>query len=251
MSTSATTSQDRDRWFRRTIVTTRRVLLLAAAIVLTSCGSRVSQDVAPYPQAVNAGNLSQHQPQGDAGSLVEPLVEQQVATEPHESGQIAAPRPGTAVARPPAQPELTETNPAAASTLSSADAEPPCDWHMNLERAADGKQADWIIADTGAWGRAEVPGERIWIAPRTPCEKVYSVAAHEWTHHMQGVVYGDWGTVLRELAPYGGAEVVADCGALLQGATWVHYGCAHDRARNAAAAILAGQQPAAPPAHRE
>lgn len=120
-----------------------------------------------------------------------------------------------------------------------------CDWQANLDSAKSNRPAEWIVLDTGAWGRAEVPGERIWIAPRTPCDKVYSVAVHEWTHHMQGVVYRDWGEVLRELAPYGGPEVVADCGALLLGATWIRYGCTAEQSFAAAAAILRGERPEA------
>ncbi len=60
---------------------------------------------------------------------------------------------------------------------------------------------------------------------------------------MQGVVYRDWQAVLRGLAPYGGPEAVADCGALLLGATWVHYGCPGEAAVQAAAAILRGERP--------
>lgn len=53
---------------------------------------------------------------------------------------------------------------------------PHCDWSANLKRATAGRPAKWTVEDTGAWGRAQVPGLRIWIAPRTPCDKVYSVA---------------------------------------------------------------------------
>ncbi|MPY80291.1 MAG: hypothetical protein GEV04_17890 [Actinophytocola sp.] len=113
----------------------------------------------------------------------------------------------------------------------------------NFEHGRADRPADWIILDTGAWGRAEVPGDRIWIAPRTPCDKVYSVAVHEWTHHMQGRVYRDWAEVERELAPYGGPEMVADCGALLLGATWIKYGCPGQVTTDAAAAILRGERP--------
>lgn len=119
-----------------------------------------------------------------------------------------------------------------------------CDWQENFARATAGRAARWAVVDTGAWGRAEVPGDQIWIAPRTPCDKVYSVAVHEWTHHMQGVVYGDWSTVLRELAPYGGPEIVADCGALALGATWIQYGCPPGPAVAAATSILRGDRPA-------
>lgn len=157
------------------------------------------------------------------------------------AGTVAAPEWG------PVAVEAVPVADPAPSGEPGAGATPPksrgCDWKSHLDRATAGRSARWIVRDTGAWGRAEVPGERIWIAPRTPCDKVYSVAVHEWTHHMQGVVYGDWGVVLRELAPYGGPEVVADCGAVLLGATWIKYGCTHQLSRHAAALILDGQRP--------
>lgn len=142
-------------------------------------------------------------------------------------------RPATPTTAAPAPSTLPPPKPAKAR----------CDWMENFEHGTAGRPADWIIADTGAWGRAEVPGDRIWIAPRTPCDKVYSVAVHEWTHHMQGHVYRDWDEVERELAPYGGPEMVADCGALLLGATWIKYGCPGRFSTDAAAAILRGERP--------
>ncbi|WP_034268573.1 hypothetical protein [Haloechinothrix halophila] len=160
-------------------------------------------------------------------------------------------RPAAPPKKPKTPPRRTDRRPATPTTDAPAPSTLPpprpakarCDWMENFEHGRAGRPADWIIADTGAWGRAEVPGDRIWIAPRTPCDKVYSVAVHEWTHHMQGHVYRDWDEVERELAPYGGPEMVADCGALLLGATWIKYGCPGQVSTDAAAAILRGERP--------
>lgn len=185
----------------------RLALCVLLGIGATACGSRVAFQTAA-PAVASDGGVVIH----------------------------ADPAPGQAPGPVPAAAPPLET-PAAAPK------ETICDWHAKLEGATAGRPADWTVLDTGAWGRAEVPGTRIWIAPRTPCEKVHSVALHEWTHHMQGVVYGDWGVVKRELARYGGAEAVADCGALLLGATWVHYGCPTQKSSRAAFAILRGERP--------
>lgn len=202
-----------------------------ATLVVGACGSRVV-DERTSPVGIAWAAESTPSPQQDSDS----------AATPYESvsSEAVAARRTLAVTEPPT------ATPHTVPGQSPPDTPPPreqkrCDWHANLNRAAAGRTADWIVQDTGAWGRAEVPGRRIWIAPRTPCGKVYSVAVHEWTHHMQGVVYRDWGAVVRELAPYGGPEIVADCGALILGATWIRYGCPGGSSNAAAAAILRGE----------
>lgn len=205
----------------------------------SACGSRVVyQSAAPavvsdHAVSVHAAPLPGQPPQSQEATPPDPPLA------PEATGPPPPPEPRDAQAH-----VLEETtSPPVTAPRRRAESAEDCDWHANLERATAGRLVDWIILDTGAWGRAEVPGTRIWIAPRTPCEKVYSVAVHEWTHHMQGVVYGDWGVVQRELATYGGAEAVADCGALLLGATWIKYGCKSQRASDAAFAILRGERP--------
>lgn len=221
------------------------VLLLCAVVAVLAlvgaCGSSVALERTSSADVVAVGDTA---PQWPPTSLVPTPVPQ------------LEPEPDVYSADPPTQPTNVATEPMTATprplelppepaTETPRRNSPTCDWQENLEWATVGRLADWIIMDTGAWGRAEVPGERIWIAPRTPCDKVYSVAVHEWTHHMQGVVYGDWGVVLRELAPYGGPEIVADCGALILGATWIKYGCPGGQSSEAAAAILRGERPTA------
>lgn len=229
--------------FGRTLLT-----LLVGAVVVTgvgACGSAVAfEQEATVVVARSGGSSGQSI---DSAPAQQDFYEDELPEEPHAYGEEEPSTvvPGPADADDPHAPDEDSPEKPAAPPVRPEASE--CDWQVNLERAKVDHPAEWIVLDTGAWGRAEVPGERIWIAPRTPCDKVYSVAVHEWTHHMQGVVYRDWGEVLRELAPYGGPEVVADCGALLLGATWIRYGCAAERSFAAAAAILRGERPRAEP----
>lgn len=220
--------------------------LLAGAVVVTgvgACGSAVAFEQEATVVVARSG--------GSSGQSVDSAPEQDWYEEelPEEPPAYGQEEPSTVIPGPAdaGEPAAAHKAPPDAPAPPARQKASDCDWQVNLERARVDHPAEWIVLDTGAWGRAEVPGERIWIAPRTPCDKVYSVAVHEWTHHMQGVVYRDWGEVLRELAPYGGPEVVADCGALLLGATWIRYGCTAERSFAAAAAILRGERPQAEP----
>lgn len=211
------------------------LLGVVAVLAASGCGSAVAfEDVSP----VTVVEAAQHD-ESTAVPEPEPHWEHEESW-PAEAPSDPADGTLTTTTAPPPHTEVPSSPPA--TPTSSKSRSERCDWHANLELAKTGRDIDWIVLDTGAWGRAEVPGDRVWIAPRTPCDKVYSVAVHEWTHHMQGVVYGDWNVVLRELAPYGGPEVVADCGALQLGATWIKYGCSAQESRDAAAAILRGER---------
>lgn len=199
------------------------------ALLQAGCGSRIVQESPAALSVVRAdGSLLTHRPY--------PGVREQALESAFEAPEEVPP---AAIAPDP--PAAALATPAPVLSGESPRPDPACDWQENLDRATAGRDAEWLVLDTGAWGRAEVPGRRIWVSPKTPCDKVYSVAAHEWTHHMQGIVYGDWGVVLRELAPFGGPEVVADCGALLLGATWINYGCPDGLSSDAAAAVLRGE----------
>ncbi|GAA5129829.1 hypothetical protein [Haloechinothrix salitolerans] len=219
---------------------------IALVLITAGCGPRVE-----YRQITAAGGP------GAGGATPEPTTAAPLPTRhaaPTTTPEAAPNRDKPKGKR--AKPRTTRTPRTGGPPLASATIRPDpvavtpqtkangrCDWMANFEHGKEGRPANWIILDTGAWGRAEVPGNRIWIAPRTPCDKVYSVAVHEWTHHMQGHVYRDWAEVERELAPYGGPEMVADCGALLLGATWIKYGCPGQFSTDAAAAILRGERP--------
>lgn len=217
------------------------VLGVAAVLTASACGSAVafedvsSVSVADEPRYEHTAVAPEPEPQWEQESW--PV---DAPSDPEE--EVALPTTTAPPPPPGAEAPPSKKPPRSAAAKPSRARAQRCHWHANLERARAGRDIDWIILDTGAWGRAEVPGNRVWIAPRTPCDKVYSVAVHEWTHHMQGVVYGDWNVVMRELAPYGGPEVVADCGALQLGATWIKYGCSAQESRDAAAAILRGER---------
>lgn len=207
---------------------------LLVALLIGGCGARVVPTAALGVGPAGTPEQQELSGASEAPALVSPEIA--AVADPTVSAPAVIPSPSP---RAPAQsPELDL--PAFGTTS--------CDWRAELDRAVAGRPARWIVRDTGAWGRAQVPGDRIWIARRTPCDKVFSVAVHEWVHHMQGIVYRDWGTVVRELAPYGGPEVVADCGALILGATWIHYGCPGQTAHAAAAAIIDGRRPTIPSA---
>lgn len=221
------------RWHLTRVVTAG---LLATS--LAACGSMIEFDQSPYLGSAAPGGSPPTMTTPPPGPYLDDVIaDPYIETAPTFATSDPAIQPAPRKPDASATPQVTPPPPSAIGPTGS------CDWTANLERAKRGREAEWIILDTGAWGRAEVPGDRIWIAPRTPCSKVYSVAVHEWVHHMQGVVYGDWAVVQRELAPYGGPEMVADCGALLLGATWIKYGCPGWASNDAAAAILRAERP--------
>lgn len=100
-----------------------------------------------------------------------------------------------------------------------------CNWQAEYERARAGA-GNWHVQDTGSWGSTEVEGPNpgaIYIAPRTPCDKVFSVGVHEKMHRNQLKIYGTYANMQKQLAAYGGVEVNADCASQQAGATWTDY----------------------------
>ena len=145
-----------------------------------------------------------------------------------------APSTPAAAAAPPAAP------PAAASSGN---------WMTDLIPQVDPSGAgNWVFERNGAWGASD--GHTIYIDPNVPASKRFSVMVHEYSHVLQVRVYGSLGASVAALsALIGGSpddvtanESTADCMALMQGATWVNYGC-QDSLRDAATAILAGHRP--------
>lgn len=99
--------------------------------------------------------------------------------------------------------------------------------------------ARWHVADKGAWGMTVFATGDIYIAPRTPADKLVSVVKHEWAHALTSRIYGGFvgatAAADRHFAQSGvpAFEVEADCMALVEGATWTWYsscGNAHWRA---------------------
>ena len=145
-----------------------------------------------------------------------------------------APSTPAAAAAPPAAP------PAAASSGN---------WMTDLIPQVDPSGAgNWVFERNGAWGASD--GHTIYIDPNVPASKRFSVMVHEYSHVLQVRVYGSLGASVAALsALIGGSpddvtanESTADCMALMQGATWVNYGC-QDSLRDAATAILADHRP--------
>jgi hypothetical protein len=122
-------------------------------------------------------------------------------------------------------------------------------WMTDLAAQIDpGGTATWALESKGAWGASD--GHTIYLDPDMPADKRFSVAVHEYSHVLQARAYGSLRASKAALSAIIGDdpssvtanESTADCMALLQGATWVNYGC-DDRLRPAAAALLAGHRP--------
>ena len=111
-----------------------------------------------------------------------------------------------------------------------------------------GHSATWTLESKGAWGASD--GHTIYLDPDMPADKRFSVMVHEYSHVLQARVYGSLGASKAALSAVIGDdpssvtanESTADCMALMQGATWVNYGC-DDALRGAAAELLAGHRP--------
>ncbi|MCW2499577.1 MAG: hypothetical protein JWN87_1253 [Frankiales bacterium] len=110
---------------------------------------------------------------------------------------------------------------------------------------------DWRLeAKDGYWGTADWYRDIIWISPRVPERRLYSVVVHEWSHVQSVQPYGgDVDLAVREMARFfGGSDLVgaeraADCMALLRGANWTHYTpCPNATWRAGAARLLAGKK---------
>lgn len=111
--------------------------------------------------------------------------------------------------------------------------------------------ARWVHRSfRGRLGAADWYTGTIYVSPRTPSARLYSVVAHEWSHLLQAKAYdGDVRAAVRAMnrhfggSGFVGAERAADCMALLQGATWTHYTSCPSRSwRSGAALLLQGRR---------
>jgi len=110
--------------------------------------------------------------------------------------------------------------------------------------------ARWVVGGpAGWWSTTNWYTGVIYIHRNVPKLKLYSVAAHEWSHILEARAYdGHVNTMIRALRRYYGGsgvmgtEYAADCMARLQGATWTHYTSCHNRHwRHGARRLLRGE----------
>lgn len=120
---------------------------------------------------------------------------------------------------------------------------PSGNWMTDLLPAVDpGGGANWEFRRNGAWGATD--GHTVYIDPDVPVDKRFSVMIHEYSHVLQVLAYGSLEASASAMSAGSGIsataanESTADCMALMQGATWVDYGC-RDSLRGAAESILA------------
>ncbi|MGS0685324.1 SH3 domain-containing protein [Nakamurella sp. GG22] len=140
--------------------------------------------------------------------------------------------------------------PEAAASQENAPAPPQAssgNWMTDLLPEVDpGGAAQWEFWRNGGWGATD--GHTVYIDPDVPADKRFSVMIHEYSHVLQVQVYGSIDASAAAMGAISGMsataanESTADCMALMQGATWVDYGC-QDSLRGAAEAVLAGHRP--------
>ncbi len=142
--------------------------------------------------------------------------------------------------------------PAGAATAAQEDAPavpqaPSGNWMTDLLPQIDpGGAAHWEFRRNGGWGATD--GHTVYIDPDVPADKRFSVMIHEYSHVLQVQIYGSNDASAAAMSAVSGMsataanESTADCMALMQGATWVDYGC-QDSVRGAAEAMLAGHRP--------
>jgi len=105
----------------------------------------------------------------------------------------------------------------------------------------------WKYVDKGAWGATWVGNPKdavVYIAPRTPANKMCDVVFHEWIHVLQARAWGAQSfSVINDALgikgpKFAGVDQVADCGALMLGAKWINYGCTSSTAKAIARTLL-------------
>ncbi|MFL6141452.1 MAG: hypothetical protein ACJ72N_06220 [Labedaea sp.] len=154
-----------------------------------------------------------------------------VTSAPNVDHELAATRRSTVV-----RPYVAVKKPAKVTFTQRVDAA--------VAKVPGASSATWIVQDRGAWGATDLGAGIVYIAPRTPAGRVLDVVRHEWVHVQQGRVYGGIAQARTALAPWGGVEIVADCGAKALGATWTNYIKRCSPAQTAAARNIIAGRPA-------
>lgn len=95
-------------------------------------------------------------------------------------------------------------------------------------RLAGQLPGEWAVGDNGSWGSTCLRAGglcthagQVFIARRTPLNRLRSIMLHESIHIRQWRIYHEY--LIEALVPFGGVEAVADCGARMLGATWTGY----------------------------
>jgi hypothetical protein len=89
--------------------------------------------------------------------------------------------------------------------------------------------ATWHVGDRGGWGLTYLNTGDIYIAPRTPADRLVDVVLHEYAHALTVRLYGGANGLIaaadRHFQQPGvpSYEIEADCMALVEGATWTWY----------------------------
>lgn len=193
--------------------------------------------------AIRALLASQPKPVVPAAAPAKPVVAPaKPVARPAVAPRPPAPKPVTRPAPPPPPPVVHASGPTGWGALNDAIARIP-NYRPGL--------ATWVVSDKyGHYGATDFATDTVYISPSVPENLLFSVAVHEWSHVLQGVVYNrDWTSMENDLnAWYGasgtmGLEYAADCMAIQQGATWTHYtSCQDPHWRDGAARLLAGQR---------
>jgi hypothetical protein len=118
---------------------------------------------------------------------------------------------------------------------------------------ANGAPVHWVV--TGSFGHLGMTNwytDTIYLSPSIPTWQLDAVARHEYGHILEARAYG--GDIPRMITALNrvfggggrgnlnGAEMAADCIALVNGANWTHYtSCANPTWRAAARRIIAGR----------
>jgi hypothetical protein len=201
-----------------------------------------------------------------------------VASGPASFGahEVVAPSPVPVVTRPPARPRTVAPAPVrtapkprptahrthhAVATASPAPRATRTSTHLTAQQLLDRAVAELPNFRTGdavfqlkpglsSWGLSEMSSGMVYISPRVPADKMYSVVAHEWSHVLSVRPYDH--DAMRAVAAMNayfggsgllGAERAADCMARLLGATWTNYTSCTDAHWRAGARLLLSGKP--------
>lgn len=108
-------------------------------------------------------------------------------------------------------------------------------WDTCINRVDPNRTVDWRIGSYGHYGQAST--NYVLLGNHTPDHRKCAVVYHEWFHTVHARKEGGMENIINT---YGRnrIESIADCGALMLGADWVHYGCGGETDRQKAREIL-------------